>query len=57
MQGLAFILTVDSPKICWKPGGGKQLLVGKKQKGREEKIGNLAELKFFEIVLKVFLYL
>lgn len=57
MQGLAFILTVDSHKICCKPGGGKQLLVGKKQKGREEKIGNLAELKFFEIVLKVFLYL
>lgn len=51
-QDLAFILTVDSPKICWKPGGRKQLFSGEDQKGREEKIGKLAELNFRTRVLQ-----
>jgi len=45
-QGLAFMLTVDNPKICWKPAGRKQLVSDKDQKNREEKMGKLAELNF-----------
>lgn len=36
-QGLAFILAASSPKICWKPGGRRQLVSREGQKGREGK--------------------